>query len=265
MDCYFLKIIITEFIYKSNEESEYNLYQWQKNQIKEENKEEQYEIQFELRKSNEKYVLKIINDEKGNKIPFSDYFTLITSININKNNKENIKYDYLEILLYSKNKEKEDYRKLIDIDQGKLIDENCINTNKTAELNLGKFFIKFIYKLLKLEDLYNLDEKEKEKDLNENNNILYKEIEPNIHKEVNSSGKSGTFRKINSKDFFDINVDIFEEDENEEEENSNSNSNIEKDKDKEKEEKNPFESAYKIRAKKILLKYLEIQYYQLMN
>ena len=250
MDCYFLKIIITEFIYKSNEESEYNLYQWQKNQIKEENKEEQYEIQFELRKSNEKYVLKIINDEKGNKIPFSDYFTLITSININKNNKENIKYDYLEILLYSKNKEKEDYRKLIDIDQGKLIDENCINTNKTAELNLGKFFIKFIYKLLKLEDLYNLDEKEKEKDLNENNNILYKEIEPNIHKEVNSSGKSGTFRKINSKDFFDINVDIFEEDENEEEENSNSNSNIEKDKDKEKEEKNPFESAYKNKSKK---------------
>ena len=102
MDCYFLKIKITEFIYKSNEESKYILYEWQKNQIKKENKEEKYEIQFELKKSNEKYILEIINDEKGNKIPLSNYFTLITKININKNakeNKENIKYDYLEILL----------------------------------------------------------------------------------------------------------------------------------------------------------------------
>ena len=143
MDCYFLKIKITEFIYKSNEESKYILYEWQKNQIKKENKEEKYEIQFELKKSNEKYILEIINDEKGNKIPLSNYFTLITKININKNakeNKENIKYDYLEILLYNKNKEKNDLRKLIDIDQGKLIDENCINNNKSSMLNLGNFY-----------------------------------------------------------------------------------------------------------------------------
>ena len=50
MDCYFLKIKITEFFYKSNEESKYILYEWQKNQIKKENKEEKYEIQFELKK-----------------------------------------------------------------------------------------------------------------------------------------------------------------------------------------------------------------------
>ena len=247
MDCYFLKIKITEFIYKSNEESKYILYECQKNQIKKENKEEKYEIQFELKKSNEKYILEIINDEKGNRIPLSNYFTLITKININKNekeNKENIKYDYLEILLYSKNKEKDDLRKLIDIDQGKLIDENCINNNKSSILNLGNFFIKYTYKLTKLEDLYDLETKETENEIINKDN-LFQEIEPVIQEKENNDRNSGIFHTMNSKDFFDINVDILEEYENEEEENTYSNSYTYSYSEKEKEEKNPFEPAYK--------------------
>jgi len=283
MDCYFLKIKITEFIYNSNGNIVDNIYEYKEKETKTENKDEKYEIEFELQKSGENYILEIINDNKGNKIPFSNYFTLLTNFKVNKNLKGNIEYDYLEILLYIKNGDKENNRKLIDIDKGKLIDEKCINTKKYYELNLGKFLIKFSYKLLKFEDLYNLEENEnlldnnflneyrrnnednnKEKEYEKNiiekyhdmltnkkggNDIIYddclfEEIEP-IEKDEennsNSSFKKGVYHKINSNDFFDINVDIFEEEENEEEEENNSLN----------EEKNPFEPAFKNSFKKI--------------
>ena len=269
MDCYFLKIKITEFIYNSNENSVNNFHEYQETETKTENKEEKYEIEFELQKSGEKYILEIINDEKGNKVPFSNYFTLLTNISVNKTIKENIEYDYLEILLYIKNGDKEENRKLIDIDKGKLIDEKCINAKKYYELNIGNFIIKFSYKLLKFEDLYNLEENENLADdnkLNEdininkesNNNIreredekndiiyddhLFQEIEPIEKEGENCSDKKGIYHEINSNDFFDINVDIFEEDENEEEEKEESNSSNE--------EKNPFEPAFKRSLKKV--------------
>ena len=88
MDCYFLKLKITEFIYNSDEYCINSLYESHKTEIEKENKEEKYEIEFVLKKSNEKYILKIINDKKGNKIPFTNYFNLSTTIKIN--NKENI-------------------------------------------------------------------------------------------------------------------------------------------------------------------------------
>ena len=268
MDCYFLKIKITEFIYNSNENNVNNFHEYEETEAKTENKEEKYEIEFELQKSGEKYILEIINDEKGNKIPFSNYFTLLTNISVNKTIKEKIEYDYLEILLYIKNGDKEENRKLIDIDKGKLIDEKCINAKKYYELNIGNFIIKFSYKLLKFEDLYNLEENENLADdnkLNEDINInkesynnkekkdeendiiydecLFQEIEPIEKEGENCSDKKGIYHEINSNDFFDISVDIFEEDENEEEEKEESNSSNE--------EKNPFEPAFKRSLKKV--------------
>ena len=250
MDCYFLKIKITEFTYKSNTYNINTFYEYSKNVTKREIEEEKYEIEFELKKCDEKYILEIINDNKGNKVLFSNYFTLSTKININ--NKNNIEYDYLEIMLYSKIGNN---RKLIDIDKGKLIDENCINNKKLSVLNLGNFMIKYTYKLTKFEDLLNSEEKE---NLIENNNILYEnincsednkkenvkdyednlfeELDPIINEEKNNL-KKDIYHNMNSPDFFDINVDIFEEEETEEE--------------NEKGEKNPFESAYKKNIKKI--------------
>ena len=273
MDCYFLKIKITEFNYKSNGDWTNNLCDRLEKEKKKENKEEKYEIQFELKKSKEKYLLEIINDDKGNKKPFTNHFTLLTNISVHKNINENKVYDFLEIFLYKKNREKEKNRKLIDIDKGKLIDENCIGIKKDYELNLGKFIIKLTYKLIEFKELNNLEEDENIIDNNilndivnhnEDNNkervmekkdlfekyhnispkqkeeVIHDEsfeqdIEPLMKNEYNNS-KNGICHKINSNDFFDININVFEEDEEFY---------------SQKEEKNPFESAFKKIHKKI--------------
>lgn len=287
MEFYFLKIEITEFIHNLNLGNINTMYLLPEKGLKQENKEMNYEIVFDLVKSKEKYLLEIINDNNGNKIPFTNYFTLSTSIKINKNINENIDYDFLEISLYNKESKNEDKRKLIDIAQGKLIDENCIKEQKYSDIKLGNFNIKFTYKLLKFEDLYKLEpqeikfnndeisfensntnnvngEQEDEDIIAKYHNIfskqkkeediiydesLFQEIEPideqkendNISDNKNNDLSKEIYHKMNSKDFFDINVDIFEEDEKEEEENNTP----------EKEEKNPFESANKINTKKI--------------
>lgn len=160
MECYFLKIKITEFIFnqisenlKNNQES--NESNQNKELIKNDNN-INYEIQFDLMKSNERYTLKIINDNNGSKIPFSNYFTIPTSINIDKENNIDIfnlnnfiDDDSLEISLYTVNNEK----KLVDIDNDVIIDNNCINQPKFAEINLGYFHIKLLFKLSLFEDL----------------------------------------------------------------------------------------------------------------
>ena len=156
MDCYFLKVKITEFTFNPNQETINNISEL--NEIQEQAYDENnnnYEINFELTKSNELYVLQIINDKNNKKIPFSNYFTIPTLINIDKNNnilnnEDNfIDKDSLEISLYSNNSEK----KLIDIDDDILIDENCIKQPKFAELSLGNFHIKLLFKLSCFEDL----------------------------------------------------------------------------------------------------------------
>lgn len=310
MDCYFLKVKITEFIFNPNQEAINNISEL--NEIQEQTYDENnnnYEINFELAKSNELYVLQIINDINNKKIPFSNYFTIPTLINIDKNKLSNnegnfINEDSLEISLYSNNNEK----KLIDIDSDILIDLNCINQPKFAELSLGNFHIKLLFKLSCFEDLCirekdmiymtnnNSDDYFKEDNFNDNNNIdenniinmqlidengnneskenneeeeeedlvtkyhnilsskqeeddivyddsLFQEITPiNLNLDVdNESPKEnkensnsnlsspndilneeyspyGMYHKIKSIDFFDINVDIFEEEEKEDEE-----------------------------------------------
>jgi hypothetical protein len=307
MDCYFLKVKITEFTFNPNQETINNISEL--NEIQEQANDENnnnYEINSELTKSNELYVLQIINDKNNKKIPFSNYFTIPTLINIDKNNnilnnEDNfIDKDSLEISLYSNNSEK----KLIDIDDDILIDENCIKQPKFAELSLGNFHIKLLFKLSCFEDLCirendiifmtnnipddnlkednfnNLDEndsmnmklidekinneykendEEEEEDLvtkyhnilsskQEENDIVYdeslfQEIAPiNLNfdiyndspkkiKENNNSNllntndsineedsPCGIYHNIKSIDFFDINVDIFEEEEKEDEE-----------------------------------------------
>ena len=308
MDCFFLKVKIAEFTFNANQETTNNISEL--NEIQEKVNEENnsnYEINFELTKSNELYVLQIINDNNNNKIPFSNYFTIPTLINIDKNNnisnnEDNfIDKDSLEISLYSNNSEK----KLIDIDNDILIDINCINQPKFAELSLGNFHIKLLFKLSCFEDLCirendmifmtnnisennfkednynNLDEnnsmnmqlidennnneykenndEEEEEDLvtkyhnilsskPEEDDILYdeslfQEIAPinlnydlgndspkknkennnsnllNTNESINEEGSPcGIYHNIKSIDFFDINVDIFEEEEKEDEE-----------------------------------------------
>ena len=258
MDSYYLKINIIEFIYKSNK-SNINV-QKELNKIsrKKENKEIDYEIDFKLKKSKEKYTLIIINDNKGEKKLNLDSFTLMTFINIKKESK-----DYLEISIYKKELNK---RILIDKEQEEIIDENCIKVKKYSIINIGNFIIKFSYKLEKSEDNKNkvnnneLICKTEEEDIlskfhetNKNkkniDDIIYDE---NIYQEIktvnkdnnclddNNNIKNEMNHKMNSSDFFDINVDIFEEEEKEEEENNS-----------EKEEKNPFELAEKMTLKKI--------------
>ena len=309
MDCYFLKVKITEFAFNPNQETINNNLELNEisEQICDENN-NNYEINFELTKSNELYVLQIINDNKNKKIPFTNYFTIPTLINIDKNNNIShnegnfIDKDSLEISLYSNNNEK----KLIDIDNDILIDVNCINQPKLAELSLGNFHIKLLFKLSCFEDLCirendmifmtnnildddnikednynNIDEinsinmqlingninneykenndEEEEEDLvtkyhnilsnkPEEDDIIYDESlfqeiapinldfdigndSPKENKENNNSNllttndiindegsPCGIYHNIKSIDFFDINVDIFEEEEKEDEE-----------------------------------------------
>ena len=208
MDYYFLEIKIEEFIYNSNESNINGIYNTQKKKNINENKNINYEIIFELTKSKGKYSLQIINDKKGNKIPFSTNFNLPTLININNENSQN---DFLTIFLYIKNPSNNENKQLIDIDKGKLIDISCIKVRKFYTLKIGNFSMKFSFQLIK-------------KEITDKNNI-----EHDIK-----------YHKINSDDFFDINVDIFEEEEKEDEDYY-----------EEKSEKNPFELAQEINPKKI--------------
>ena len=300
MDSYFLKIKIIEFEYILNQENKDNNI--------EQNKEENfnpnyniYEIEFELTKSNEKYILKIINDNNGIIIPFTNYFTIPTSIKIDNNNNDILEIgnyidkDSLEVSLYINNNEK----KLIDIDSDILIDENCKEQPKISELSLGNFHIKFLFKLSRFEDLclrendinlmlstisnennkinqfeeidddnINIDkdngvEIEEEDLVTKYHNLLgnkkikvddedeviydeslFQEIDPidfeNIVEKKSSEKESinitdndkqcGIYRDIKTNDFFDINVDIFEEEENEDEEDIiEENANAKKD------------------------------------
>ena len=215
MDYYFLEIKIEEFFYNSNESNINRTNNSQKAENNIENKYINYEIIIELKESKEKYTLEVINDKKGNTIPLSKNIILPTLININNKNSKN---DFLTIYLYSKNLSIGEKNKLIDIDKGKLIDNNCIQNKKYYAMKIGNFSIKFSYQLIIKENLY----------------------ENNITNDINSDIK---YHKINSDDFFDINVDIFEEEEKEEED-----SNIDY---TEKSEKNPFELAQEINPKKI--------------
>ena len=157
MDCYFLKFKITEFDFNPNSQNIDNNENYINNEeLTKNNPNINYEIVFELTKSNEIYTLKIINDNNGSKTPFTYYFTLPTLICINKNNNSDIfninnyiEKDFLEISLYLENEEK----KLIDINDNILIDNNCINKAKFADLYLGDFHFKFLFKLSKFEDL----------------------------------------------------------------------------------------------------------------
>ena len=166
MDCYFLKFKITEFTYNSNSENKNKDNNIDINQNVNETEDTKdnntnYEIEFDLTKSYEKYELKIINDNKGKITPLSYYFTLPTSICINKDNNNNdilkinnyIEKDFLEISLYSSNGTKEDDKKLIDINDNILIDNTCLTQPKFAEIYLGNFHFKFLYKLSFFEDL----------------------------------------------------------------------------------------------------------------
>ena len=202
MDYYFLQITIEEFDYNPNEFAINTTYHSQKTNNISSNKDLIYEVDFELKESREKYTLKIINESNKKKIPSTKNIILPTQFSINNKNTKN---DFLNISLYIKNlknSENIEKRKLIDIDKGKLIDINCIKNKKYYSLKLGNFSIKFSYEL----------------NINNINNDIY--------------------HKINSDDFFDVNVDIFEEEEKEEE-------------DSDKSEKNPFELAQEINPKKI--------------
>ena len=290
MDCYFLKVKIIDFFFISKQENKDNNIELN-NEDDINTSNNNYEIDFELTKSNEKYTLKIINDNNDKKIPFTNYFTIPTSINIDNNDDifgiENnyIEKDLLEVSLYINNNEK----KLIDIDNDILIDENCKKQPKISELNLGNFHIKFLLKLSCFEDLclrendINLmlskinnenininkeeingvnindeninkgNDKENEVEIEEEDLVtkyhnilsnkpiddedeiiydesLFQEIEPidfqdiseiNISKKEDINNENihcGIYRDINTNDFFDINVDIFEEEEIEDEE-----------------------------------------------
>ena len=290
MDCYFLKVKITEFTFISTikDDKKNNNIESNDNTELINNENYNYEIEFELSKSNEKYILKLINDNNGNKIPLTNYFTLSTSIKIDKDNNDilnnYIESDFLEISLYSNNGEK----KLIDIDSDILIDNSCINQIKLAEIFLGNYHLIFSFKLSRFQDLcvregdmnyiinnsenkdnnieenninYNKEnnfengdnkenkEEEEEEDLvekyhnllgnksKEEDDIIYddelfQEIEP-IDLEFNKDKKSSENEKndldelkndkiespgeiyhdIKNINFFDINVDIFEEEE----------------------------------------------------
>ena len=202
MDYYFLQITIEEFDYNPNEFAINTTYHSQKTNNISSNKDLIYEVDFELKESREKYTLKIINESNIKKIPSTKNIILPTQFSINNKNTKN---DFLNISLYIKNlknSENIEKRKLIDIDKGKLIDINCIKNKKYYSLKLGNFSIKFSYEL--------------------NNNKINNDI----------------YHKINSNDFFDVNVDIFEEEEKEED-------------DSDKSEKNPFELAQEINPKKI--------------
>ena len=314
MDCYFLKIKITEFTLNSNINRQ-NIDNNQELDKKEEliNDDNNYEIEFELNKSNEKYILKIINDDNGNKNPISNYFILPTLIKIDKNNNDNNLFDkdFLEVSLYLNNEEK----KLIDIDSDILINDECISKPKLAELYLGVFDIKFLFKLSNFEELsvrqndmiINIDNNESSNNIEDNfNNIennnyencenceninnekeineeeeedlvtkyhnifsnkpieddliyedsLFQEIEPiapidfeiknspeknennninelnintniNINTNKNDDTPTDIYHKVKTNDFFDINVDILEEEENEDDEDIMDN-NLEK-------------------------------------
>ena len=77
MDCYFLKVKITEFTFNPIQETSNNISELKEiqGQAYDENN-NNYEINFELTKSNELYVLQIINDNNNKKIPFSSLFQL---------------------------------------------------------------------------------------------------------------------------------------------------------------------------------------------
>ena len=299
MDCYFLKVKITEFTFIENFENNKNRDNTETNNNTElinNDNNNNYEIEFELTKSNEKFILKLINDNNGNKIPVSKYFTLPTSINIDKDNNDissnYIESDLLEISLYSNNEEK----KLVDIDNDILIDSTCINEVKYGDIYLGNYHLIFLFKLSLFEDLCvregdmnymanisenkdnnieleninynennlenvnnNKDEEEEEDLVEKYHNLLgnkpieddiiyddelFQEIEPidlEFDKEkINSENEKKNnlnelktdkndspgeiYHDIKNINFFDINVDIFEEEEIEEdEENINDN------------------------------------------
>ena len=210
MDYYFLEIKIEEFLYNSNELNLSREFNTQKTENIIENKYMNYELIFELKESKEKFVLKIINDKKKNKTPFTKNIILPTLININN---KNFKNDFLNIYLYSNNSSIGEKHKLIDIDKGKLIDISCIQIKKYYNTKIGNFSIKFSYQLI----------------------IKKYSVEKNINNDIK-------YHKINSDDFFDINVDIFEEEEKEEEDYNTDYT--------EKSEKNPFELVQEINPKK---------------
>ena len=210
MDYYFLEVGVEEFLYNSNELNLSREFNTQKTENITENKYMNYELIFELKESKEKFALKIINDKKRNKIPFTKNIILPTIININN---KNFKNDFLNIYLYSNNSSIGEKHKLIDIDKGKLIDISCIQIKKYYNTKIGNFSIKFSYQLI----------------------IKKYSVEKNINNDIK-------YHKINSDDFFDINVDIFEEEEKEEEDYNTDYT--------EKSEKNPFELVQEINPKK---------------
>ena len=210
MDCYFLKIKITEFTLNSNINCQ-NIDNNQELDKKEEiiNDDNNYEIEFELNKSNEKYILKIINDDNGNKNPISNYFILPTLIKIDKNNNDNnlLDKDFLEVSLYLNNEEK----KLIDIDSDILINDECISKPKLAELYLGFFDIKFLFKLSNFEELsarqndmiINIDNSESSNNIEDNfNNIENNNYENceniNNEKEINEEEEEDLVTKYHN-------------------------------------------------------------------
>ena len=232
MDCYFLKIKIIEFNYNSNLENKEEIQELNNNEETINPKNINYEIEFELTKSFEKYTLKIINDNSNNKIPLTNYFTIPTSISIDKNDNDMfqignnyIDKDSLEISLYSNNEEK----KLIDIDSDILIDDNCKSQPKFSEIYLGNFHLKFSFKLACFEDLYI-----RENDLN----LMINNIENNSNNNIDNNITNKDNNITNNDDNININI------------NNNNNednySNINKDKkiDHEEEEEEDLVTKY---------------------
>ena len=257
MDCYFLKIKITEFTLNSNKN---NLQNIDNNSELENNKDlintnNNYEIEFELNKSNQKYTLKIINDNNGNKIPISNYFILPTIIKIDNNNNDIFKNDnsfidkdFLEVSLYLNNEDK----KLIDIDSDIVINNDCISKPKCAELYLGIFKLKFLFKLSCFEDLsirqndmiLNIDNNENKNNEDNFNNIY------NINNEENYNNIENNNNETNNNEVNNINHEIVNNENNDDENNNDENNNNNNNNEEEEEEEDLVEKYHNLFSSK---------------